>query len=357
MIYYLVLAVLVALALPASARTRSARAALAVLLLLGLGGLRDEVGTDWFAYKELFDSVGMGESFSTFREENGFLALVQSVGNLGGDFPTFVFVTFALALGTKAWAVRLFGVNLNAALLIYFSAIFLIYDVNGLRQGLALGFVMLAGWAAYEGHALRFVAAMAAAASMHMFALAALPIWVLTKRWLFLADRPQRVALLLASCVGCYAAAGTIANSDISGYLALVNLVDRYDYYVDQFDTSFNPLGPGSLQRILVALVIAVMIDAVKVPERLKAFLYNTHAAALLIYFLFSFNVEFMARLSFYFKCLDLVTLSLILSAQPTLRSRWLFMAFLATLCAAQVFQILSIPDGGLLPYQLVLGR
>jgi hypothetical protein len=357
MIYYVVLAILVALALPVSKSTRNARAALAVLLLLGLGGLRHEVGTDWFAYEMLFNSINMGEPFSTFREENGFLALAQSVATLGGGFPTFVFMAFALALGTKIWAVRLFGVNLNAALLIYFSAIFLIYDINGLRQGLAMGFVMLAGWAAYRGQILPFLSVMAAAASMHMFALIALPIWVFTKRWLFLNDRLMRVILLLGGCVGCYAAAGWIANSNLSSILALLNLVDRYDYYVDQFDTIFNPLGPGSLQRILVALVIALMIDDAKAPARLKAILYNTHAAALFMYFLLSFNMELMARLSFYYKCMDIVTLSLIFGAQSTLLSRWLFIAFLATLCFAQIFQILSIPDGGLRPYNLVLLR
>jgi hypothetical protein len=357
MIYYLVLATLVVLALPLGKKTSKARALVAVLLLLGLGGLRYEVGTDWFAYLGVFDSVANGESFSTFREENGFLALAHIVSALGGGFSALVFVTFVVALGTKVWAVRLFGVNLNAALLLYFPAIFLIYDLNGLRQGLALGFVMLAGWAAYQAHILRFVVAMTAAASMHMIALLALPIWGFTKRGMFLEDRRLRVALLYGGCVVCYMTAGWIENLDLSSYLTLINLGDRYDYYVLHFDTKFNLFGPGALQRIIVALVIALMIDSVVAPARLKAFLFNAHAAALLMYFLFSFNIEFMARLSFYFKCLDLVTLSLIYGAQPTLARRLLFMGFLAALCFAQLFQILSLPEGGLLPYNLLMSR
>ena len=89
----------------------------------------------------------------------------------------------------------------------------------------------------------------------------------------------------------------------------------------------------------------------------MKALLYNAHAAALLTYFLFSFNVEFMARISFYYKCLDLVTLPLILRAQASPEGRLLFLAFLGLLAGAQVFQILSIPDGGLLPYRNLLWR
>ena len=101
-----------------------------------------------------------------------------------------------------------------------------------------------------------------------------------------------------------------------------------------------------------MALVVVFTIDSIAGPQRLKALLYNAHAVALLTYFLFSFNVEFMARISFYFKCLDLVTLPLILAAQVSPGRRLLFLAFLGSLAAAQVYQILSIPDGGLLPYR-----
>jgi hypothetical protein len=356
MIYYVVLGILVLLALPIKNRTRGLRVGVGVLMILVLGGLRFEVGTDWFAYKELFDAITLGEPFSTFREENGFLTLALSVSSIGGGYAVFVLATFALALATKVWAIERFGVDVNAALITYFSAIFLIYDINGLRQGLALGFVMLAAWAAYRGMIWRFAFGMLAALSMHMIALVALPLWTFTRRWFYLKDRHNRIALLFAACLVCYATAGWLASSDLSNYLALVNLADRYDHYVDEFDTAFNPLGPGSIQRLVVATVIAVMIDAVQAPARLKTFLYNVHAASLLVYFLFSFNIEFMARLSFYFKCLDIVTLSLIFGAQTTLRARFFFLAFLSALCFAQLFQILSIPDGGLIPYKMLLG-
>jgi hypothetical protein len=356
-IYYFVLATLVVLALPVSRSTSNARAAIAVALVLVVGGLRHEVGTDWFTYQAIFNSVTMDEAFSNFREEPGFLALLLSVSILGGGFPSVVLVIFAIALGTKIWALRLFGADLNAALLVYLSAIFLIYDMNGLRQGLALGFVMLAAWAAYKRRILPFITAMAAAASMHMFALIALPVWVMSKRWLFLDDRLMRLALLVMGCAGCYALSFWMPSSGLSSTMTSLNLGDRYNHFVENFTTIFDPLGPGSLQRILVAMIIASMLDTVKVPYRLKALLYNTHVTSLFIYFLFSFNMEFMARLSFYFKCMDIVTLSLIFGAQRNFRGRCVFLSFLTILCLGQMFQILSIPNGGLLPYSFNLDR
>jgi EpsG family len=357
MIYFLTLLLLAALAMPPDNGTRPARVTVALLVLLLLGGLRDQVGTDWDAYMDVFDAVGAGESFSALREENGFLSLVWALHALGGGFGLFVFLLFALSLGIKAFAARLYGVELNAALLIYFSAIFLIYDVNGLRQGLAMGLVLVASWAAYQGHALRFAGTMSLAVSVHMIALVALPMYGMTKTLLFVQNQWARAGLLLVGCVLCYFGAGVVSSSTLSNYLEVVNLVDRYDYYLEQFDTAFNPLGPGSLQRILVALVVVFTIDSIATPRRLKVFLYNAHALALLSYFLFSFNVEFMARISFYYKCLDLVTLPLILTAQPSLTRRLLFLAFLASLTSAQVYQVLSIPDGGLLPYRSLWWR
>lgn len=355
MIYYLMLALLMALAIPADKASRPVREMIAVLALLLFGGLRYEVGTDWFAYKNIFDAVVAGDPFSTFREEKGFLSLVLAVSAPGGGYSLFVFLLFALSLGIKTVAARLYGAELNATLLIYFSAIFLIYDVNGVRQGLAFGLVMLAGWAAYRRHAIRFIATITLASSVHMIALVALPMYGLTRPLLYVRNQLARAGLLLSGCALCYFTAHAIFVSSLSSYLEIVNLADRYNYYIDQFSTEFNPLGPGSLQRVLVALVVAFTIDSIAAPRRLKAFLYNAHAIALLAFFLFSFNIEFMARISYYYKCLDLITLPLILSAQTSPERRLLFLLFLGSLATAQAYQILDIPGGALLPYHIVL--
>jgi hypothetical protein len=351
MIYYLVLLLLILFALPSSSVPTSARVGAALVLLLAFGGLRHEVGADWFAYASVFEAVGSGSPFSELREENGYLSLNYLVATLGGGFGLFTFSAFALALSTKVYAVKKFGADVNVALFLYFSAILLIYDLNGLRQGLAMGFVMLAGLFAYQKRPLPFIGWMAAAASMHMVALTALPLYWMGNRFFYLQNPRHRFALLIAAGFGCFALGEVIASSSLSSYLALFNLLDRYDAYMDIFDAKFDPLGPGSIQRLVLMTVIAFTIDKAAASDRLKALLFNCHAAAFLLYFLLHFNMEFMARVSFFYKCFDLVTLPLILYGIKRFDRRLLFLAFLAGLAALQAFQILSIPDGNLIPY------
>lgn len=353
-VYFFLLALLCALALPSDSSSRGVREWFAIVLVLLFGGLRFEVGTDWLAYKDVFEAVARGEPFNTFREENGFLAVVWASTKIGGH-AAHVFLLFALTLAVKIYAFKLYRIEMNAALLIYFSAILLIYDVNGIRQGMALGFVLLAGWAAYRRRLVYFACSMALAASVHMISLVALPVYAMTRNLLYLRVPHERAALLVAGCVACYLASDAISTSVLPGYLEIFNLLDRYDHYIEEFSGAFNPLGPGSIQRILVAMVIVFSIDGIRGPRRLKALLFNAHAASLFTYFLLSFNLEFMARVSFYFKCFDLVTLSLILAAQRTAETRLLFFGFIAVLAGAQMFQILSIPDGGLIPYRNLL--
>jgi hypothetical protein len=354
MIYYVVLAALVCLAIPSGEASRPVREVLGVVLLILFGGLRYEVGTDWFVYRSIFDAVASGEPFDSFKEENGFLVLVAFAASFGEHW-MFILCLFVLTLAVKVIAVKLFSIELNVALVVYFAAICLIYDVNGLRQGLAIGLILLAGWAAYRGFAFRFAIAMTLAGSVHAVALVALPLYAMTKRLLFLPNRWGRLVLLLGGCVLCYLGANAIATSSLPNYLEAINQLDRYNHYVDHFSNRFDPFGPGALQRIAVALVVIYYIDAAMVPQRLKALLYNAHAAALLSYFLLSFNLEFMARISFYYKSFDLITLPLILAVQRSAQGRLLFIAFIAIVAFGQVFQILGIPDGGLLPYRSVL--
>ena len=169
MIYYVIAALLLgATALPRG-DVRWAMGWLAIALLIALGGLRYEVGTDWESYLDLFNLVAQGESFSDLREENGFLVMVKGAQFFLLSYPGFVFALFALSFSLKLYAIFKFRADVLVSLIVYFFSAFLIYDFNGLRQGLALGFVMCAGWFAVQSRPFAFLGTMALAASTHMW--------------------------------------------------------------------------------------------------------------------------------------------------------------------------------------------
>lgn len=355
MTYYVVLALLVLLALPTRAPSPGARSWLALLLLLAFGGLRTDVGTDWEYYTELFREISEGADLSEFREERGYLFLNWLVAIADGGVEVFIFLIFFIAVVTKFSAVSLFNARPSVALLLYFSGVFLIYDVNGLRQGLAMGLVMLSGYLAYRKQLPLFLLSIALAASFHVVALIAAPVYAIARRRFFIESVQLRLSLLWLGAVATYVVGSALSTWELQRFLEPFNLRDHYEYYIFTFDKEFSLFSPGTLQRLALMTLVGFYIHKVRAPRAVKALLFNCHVAAVFVYFLFHFNAEFMARASYYYKAFDLITLPLILASFERLEERAAFYCLLVALAFMQVYQILSIPDGGLLPYKNIL--
>jgi hypothetical protein len=356
MIYYIVAGMLFGAAAFTQGQARWISAWLAAGTLVILGGLRLEVGTDWDAYQEIFNLVGQGESFSDLREENGFLSLIVLIQFFSNSYPVFIFSLFTLSFALKLYAIHLFRADIIVSLCVYFFSAFLIYDVNGLRQGLALGFVLCAGWFAVRAKLIHFLVVMMLAISMHTVALVALPVYGLANfSWLNQQPLRRRLAVAAATMMLGYATSLFLANTDATAYLDLLNLTSRYNHYVDNFDKTFSPLGLGSLQRIFILTWALCMQDRLACSKRTAALLVNTYLVATAIFFLLSFNIEFMARVSFYYKIFDIILIAMIFRSLKTPLEIFSFMAFLGTLLFGSIYQLLNIPDGGLIPYRFQL--
>jgi EpsG family len=353
MIYYLTAAMLLGAAVLPRSDVRWAMGWLAIALVLALGGLRFEVGTDWDSYREVFNQVAQGESFSDLREENGFLSLASGFQFLSTSYPGFIFALFALSFSLKLYAIFRFRADVVVSLIVYFYSALLIYDVNGLRQGLALGFVMCAGWFAVQSRPLAYLGAMLLAASMHTVALVALPVyWMANVSWINRKPVRFQYVVVGSAMVFGYALSRGLAQTEVSTYLELINLAGRYYHYIDNFEQAFSPFGLGSLQRIFILGLAIWAQRRLVAPERVTCLLVNTYITATFIFFVLSFNIEFMARVSFYYKIFDIILISLIFKSLKTPLEICAFLGFLATLLFGSIYQLLSIPEGGLVPYR-----
>ena len=203
-IYFFVLGLLAILAAYPHQKSVKLQAILAVLLLVIFGGLRYKVGTDWYSYEHSFDAVNAGLPSSDFREEKGFLGLMSIVSYFGGTYGNFIFMLFTLSLAVKLLAVKSFKANINIALLVYFSAIFMIYDVNGLRQGLAMGLVLIAGFAAYQRRAILFACIIGIASSVHIVSLIGLMIYPMINPIFYKTSVPIRILLLMIGGIASF---------------------------------------------------------------------------------------------------------------------------------------------------------
>ena len=358
MIYYLLAGMFLSFAIIPRQHFRLAATALTVVAICVFGGLRFGVGTDWSSYEQVFELVGRGDSFSEFREETGFLLLTLAFNFISNNYSVFIFGLFVISYSIKLYAVVKFKADIIVSTIIYFVTIFLIYDVNGLRQGLAMGFVLCAGYFAVQQRLFLYLIAISLAVSVHMVALVALPIyWMTNSTWLTrrpLAAQYFVTAVLIALGL---AISKVIGGTDAAVYLEIFNLATRYTHYIDNFQKEFSILGLGSMQRLFIIGMILYMRETFDCTDRTKALLINCYVMSTFLFFVLSFNLEFMARVSFYYKAFEIITLSIVFKSLKRPLPRIAFWLFLFLLTFGAIYQLLSAPDGGLLPYKSVLLR
>ena len=296
----------------------------------------------------------MGASFNELRQEKGFIALMYLTSYFGGEYSIFIFLVFLISLVLKVKAMRLFNSDINVGLLVYFSTVFMIYDINGLRQGLAISLVMLSGWCAYKRYPLMFMISVGVAISMHIASVVAVPLYFIDRQ-LFLRKKIfNRILLLLASILLCISISSIIYLIPVSKYFDLIGLEglgQHYNFYLSHYSAPLDIIGLGVIQRLLLMAIVLFLIDGLDVDLRLKRFLFNCQCLSLLLYFILSFNTELMVRISFYYKCFDIITLGLLAAVQKTILGRFLFLFLLTSIALIQIYRLLSIPDGGTLPY------
>lgn len=358
MIYYLISILLLLIALLRKSPIRQISTVGVLLLILIMGGLRFEVGTDWFSYLDIYDSMSPGYSADEYREETGFLWLVVAFKLIGASYSQFIFGIFLLSFSIKVVVAQRLKADLPVVLCVYFYSIFLIYDVNGLRQGLAMSLIFLSSTYVIRNQWFRFIATVLIASLIHTAAIAALALYFMAKfTWLAHQNTSRKVLLIVVSIIIGLIISRALGGIDLGVGLNAIEILSRYSYYIgnDDYQEVFNFLSFATLQRLFVALLLVFSYDQINVEAKEKSLLLNIYIFSVFLYFCLSFNMEIMARASFYFKGFDIFILGLIYASAKTTLERHLLFGMLVLFTTGSIYRLLSIPDGMLIPYRSVL--
>lgn len=123
-----------------------------VLMFIFLAGLRFETGVDWYLYTQMFnDTPPIDQITSKFEREAifstfdyGYCILISTVKFLGGGIQT-VFLLVSMATSIFLYkGLKIYTEYNTLSLLLYYSLLFFILDMSGLRQGLALSIFLYA---------------------------------------------------------------------------------------------------------------------------------------------------------------------------------------------------------------------
>ena len=131
------------------------------LFILFIAGCRYGLETDYWHYNDIFNGT------SEQMIEPGFLLLIKIVRAFTHNFNYFLIIVAALSFGIKANLIRQFKYCF-LLLLVYYLRYFVLFELNGIRQGLSLAFVMIAVMKLVEGDRKKFVIFTLVASMIHM---------------------------------------------------------------------------------------------------------------------------------------------------------------------------------------------
>ncbi len=148
----------------------------AVTILILFIGLRNEVGTDYNSYSEIFQTSAIVDADSEFTEP-GWLLLNKFVGYFTDDFKGVALVHATLLVLLLHFSLKDFKYYTAAFVLFILLEHGYIFIVNGMRQGLAMAFFFYSWRFIKSRKALKYWICILLAASVHVSILFISPIY------------------------------------------------------------------------------------------------------------------------------------------------------------------------------------
>ena len=322
-----------------------------VLFIIIIGGFRFEVGADWFAYNNLFVSLGSSADLLNSREEKLFLFTFYFLRFFTSNFSIAIFILFTISFFLKLMVMNQYSPNIFLSLVSYCSTIFLIYDLNGIRQGIALSIVLISITSIMERKFWQYLFVLIVAVFFHTSAIIFVPFY-----WIANMDISLKRMLtysLIILFISIPLRLFVLSNPLFSFLLTTDSLMHYNSYLLDNgSNKSVEILSVAVFQRLLILGLLLYNYRKINANESLKRLLLNGCFVSFIVFILFSFSSEFAARLSFYFKSMELLIFPMIVAAQNRLYLKIVYSLIFIVLAFLATHRLLRVQDNGLVPYQ-----
>lgn len=318
--------------------------------IIYVGGLRFNVGSDWASYVEIYKGSNLGESADGV--EPGYLLLNKFFNYLNIPYSIFVLFIFTLSYTLKIVSFQRYSSNVFVALIVYIPIQFMVYDINAVRQGLAVGITLTTIPFILERKLFPFLIICLSACTIHITAIVFIPFY-----WLALKSISDRRSIFILLFFIFIALVSKLILDVILQRLGTnFSLFEKFIYYTVNEEYNKNlSFNLSTIYRILIFVLFVGMHKKMKIKESIYLLLRNGYLLSLCIYFTF-FSVELIAtRGSLYFRVFDVFMFSYLITSFNKLYLRQVFLAILVLYSCLQVFVTLSMENNGLLPYNNIL--
>ena len=307
---------------------------------------RFSVGSDYFSYKEIFENESPTEPLFSF--------VIFLTKLLGGNYSWFVAIIFCLSFGIKLFVFdRLSNTKgFFLCLMLFCSFYYIAYEMNGIRQGVAMSFSLLATYYAYKSKKIYFYASCLAAGLFHYTAFIFLPFYALLK-----------IKLSKTSTIIICALCGILAMNNSFNFLTesftqiAGNGIISYkiqNYTLERVDENLL-FSFSTVRRLFFFFLILFSYEKIEASERMKQIVFWGGFATIIIYLLFSEVGYFSIRLSAYYRIIECIWLSYFPFVFQKKSTRYIIFAFYFAYSLLQIHSALSAENHNLLPIQTVL--
>jgi hypothetical protein len=161
-----------------------------LILFLFIAGLRYETGVDWRVYTSMFESTvsiheintSLGRDLIFSSPDYGYCLLISIIKYFGGSIQTVFFIVSLITYLFLYKAIVFFSDGKSISLLVYFSLLFFVLDMSGLRQSLALSIFFYSIKYIYNKNLFKFTILILFAASFHWSAYLLIFIYFIIRR-------------------------------------------------------------------------------------------------------------------------------------------------------------------------------
>lgn len=322
-------------------------------LFIFVGGFRYEVGADWEPYSIFFSDIKTWDDVLSSRMEKIYELMVLIFNKLDLSYVMFVPTIFTLSFFVKYKVFQRYSSNIFLSLVIYFYTVFIIYDMNGIRQGMALALSLYSIRFIVERDFKLFLLTSIIALGFHTSSVFFIPAY-----WLY--DINQRLTntktlLLIGIVVILAIPLRVILKDNVLEFLIADDLLNHYSTYSSgDYNVDSSIISMGTIQRLIILFIYIYSINIVEdSTSQFEMFLARAYFTGIVIFVFFSFSMEYAARLSFCYKFLEVLMIPIAVQKMISVKKKLIVFFVVISFSAISIYQYLSLPEHGyLLPYQ-----
>lgn len=275
------------------------------LILVCFVGLRDNIGSDWPTYAEIFNFEKTNEP-SPHHVELGYVLLVRLIQQIRLSFNSLILVMAIISLSVKFIAIKKISPLSFIPVLYYVSYYLVEYEMSGIRQAVAMGFAMLSLVYVQKRTLLPFLMCIVLGALFHISILIFIPIYYFNK---LVFSNNAYLAITTVSLLFVFTNASDVL-------LNLISVIPLGAFAISKL-TSYSQsnvvvgLTLGHVPYILFAIIFIYYRRIVN--NRFYDTILNGFIIGLFLSFVFSGSLSVLNRLTYYYLLLGGILFSYIL--------------------------------------------